>query len=271
MNPVVITGATGAMGSAAVRMMAEKGCPVIMACRDMKRGEACKKKILAELPKANLRVIALDLSSLASVRAFARTLADEGVTLAGLFNNAGVMNRNYKVTEDGLENTVQVNFVSPALLSRWLLPLMEPDGHIVNMVSLTCRIAKIDAHLLKMGEGDFRQLRTYGKSKLALLLFTIALSQHAGVHVNMADPGVVNSNMIHMSRWFDPLADAIFRPFCKSPEQGALPAVNALLSDETLHFFNGNKCREVPKRFLSNPLIQWTWDAVDGYFQRFTE
>ena len=259
------------MGSAAVKMMAEKGYPVIMACRNTERGEACKAKILNDLPNADLRVMSLDLSRLSSVKAFAQTLTDEGVTLAGLFNNAGIMNRNYKVTEDGLENTLQVNFIAPALLSRWLLPLVEKDGNIVNMVSLTCRIAKIDEHLLEMGEKDFQQLRTYGKSKLALLLFTIALSEHADVHVNMADPGVVNSNMIHMDRWFDPLADAIFRPFCKKPEQGAKPAVNALLSEETSHFFNGDKCREVPKQFRSNPLIHWTWDKVDAYFRRFGE
>ena len=269
MNPVVITGASGAMGSAAVKMMAEKGYPVIMACRNVEKGEACKAKILVDLPDADLRVLPLDLSRLASVKAFAQNLSEEGVTLAGLFNNAGIMNRKYSVTEDGLENTLQVNFISPAMLSRWLLPLMELEGNIVNMVSLTCRIAKIDEHLLELKEKDFGQLNTYGKSKLALLLFTIALARHTDIHVNMADPGVVNSNMIHMSRWFDPLADALFRPFCKSPEQGARPAVNALRSSETQHLFNGSKCREVPKKFLSNPLIDWTWKTVDELFCRF--
>lgn len=269
MNPLVITGASGAMGSAAVKLMAEKGYPIIMACRNVEKGEACKAKIMADLPDADLRVKALDLSSLASVRSFAQSLSEEGVTISGLFNNAGVMNRSYKITEDGLENTLQVNFVSPALLSRWLLPLMEPDGHIVNMVSLTCRIAKIDEHLLEIEEKDFGQLKTYGKSKLALLLYTIAMAEHVDLHVNMADPGVVNSNMIHMNRWFDPLADKMFRPFCKSPEQGAKPAVNALLSEKTLHFFSGNKCSEVPNKFLSNPLIHWTWETVDDFFLRF--
>lgn len=271
MNPVVITGATGAIGSAAVRMMAEKGYPVIMACRDVKKGEQCMSKVLAAVPEAQVRVMALDLSSLASVKGFAHALAEEGAKLAGLFNNAAVMNCSYRVTEDGLENTVQVNFVSPALLSRWLLPMLESDGHVVNMVSLACRTAHIDTRLLEMGKDSFRQIGTYGKSKLALLLFTIALSHNANVHVNLADPGIVDSKMIQLNHWIDPLTDLLFRPCCKSPQQGAKPAVNALLTDETLRYFCGNKCRGIPMTYLSNPLIHWTWEAVDTFYKRFVD
>ena len=67
-----------------------------------------------------------------------------------------------------------------------------------------------------------------------------------------------------MDRWYDGLADAIFRPFCKSPEKGAIPAVNAMATNDYLHFFVGNKCRIVPHKYLTNPNIDWLWKTTEN-------
>ena len=66
---------------------------------------------------------------------------------------------------------------------------------------------------------------------------------HPDLIVNATDPGIVNSNMITMGRWFDPLADMIFRPFCKSPAKGAIPAINAITSGLSGRYFLGNGSR----------------------------
>ena len=265
---MIITGATGSIGSEAVRAMAKKGHAVIMACRNVEKGEAVKQRLLEENPSARLQVMQVDMASLKSVNRFVESLKDQGVALSGLFNNAGVMNRSFAMTEDGFEQTVAVNYLAPYLLTRRLMPLFLPDAHVVNMVSLTCHLAHVDRDFFDKKEDDFRQLGTYGDSKLALLLFTIALSKRADFHVNMADPGVVNSKMLHMSRWYDGLADLLFRPFCKSPEKGALPAVNALTTDESLRFFNGNRCRKVPRKYMDNPQIEWLWATTEALLQR---
>ena len=65
------------------------------------------------------------------------------------------------------------------------------------------------------------------------------------VKVNCADPGVVNSKMITMHRWFDPIADVLFRPFISSPAQGAKPALKALSTSLTGMIFTCNKCRPI--------------------------
>ncbi|MDO5316941.1 MAG: SDR family NAD(P)-dependent oxidoreductase [bacterium] len=265
---MIITGATGSIGSEAVRAMAKRGYAVIMACRNVEKGEAVKRRLLEENPSARLQVMQVDMASLKSVNRFVESLKDQGVALSGLFNNAGVMNRSFALTEDGFEQTVAVNYLAPYLLTRRLMPLFLPDAHVVNMVSLTCHLAHVDRDFFDKKEDDFRQLGTYGDSKLALLLFTIALSQRADFHVNMADPGVVNSKMLHMSRWYDGLADRVFRPFCKSPEKGALPAVNALTTEERLRFFNGNRCRKVPRKYMDNPQIEWLWATTEALLQR---
>ena len=260
---VIVTGASGSIGSAAVRALAQRGFSVIMACRNLEKGERVKSEILNSLPRTDLELMQVDMASLKSVKHFADTLKDSGIRLAGVFNNAGTMNRNFTLSEDGFERTIAVNYIAPYFLTRSLLPLFQPDAHIVNMVSLTCRMAKIDNSFFEKTEKDFSQLGTYGDSKLALLLFTVALSQKTGFHVNMADPGVVNSNMISLGRWFDPLADALFRPFCKSPEKGAIPAINALTTDVYGKYFVGKNYRNVNQKYMSNPKIEWLWETTE--------
>ena len=51
-----------------------------------------------------------------------------------------------------------------------------------------------------------------------------------GVKVNLCDPGVVDTGIIAMDRWFDPLADIFFRPFIRSVANGARPALRALFA-----------------------------------------
>lgn len=242
---IIITGASGAMGSAAVKAMAREGYGIIMACRNLEKGAGVRESILREIPDARLEVLHLDLASLASVRAFADAIAGrcaEGMVLGGLFNNAGIINRYFKVTEDGYENTMATNFIGPSTLTEALLPHFVQGAHIVSMVSLTCGMTRLGQDFLTPRKEDFHQLRTYAKSKLALLLYSLSLSERVSgrVFVNLADPGIVNSNMISMGRWFDPLADVLFRPFCKSPENGVAPAVRALLADKHQRFFIGN-------------------------------
>ena len=261
---VIVTGASGSIGSAAVRALAQRGYRVIMACRNVEKGEKTKTEIQNSLPEADLQVMQVDMASLKSVKSFADSLKDNGMQLSGIFNNAGTMNRNFALSEDGFEKTIAVNYIAPYFLTRSLLPLFQPDAHIVNMVSLTCRMAKLDYTFFEKTEKDFSQLGTYADSKLALLLFTLALSQKTGFHVNMADPGVVNSNMISLGRWFDPLADAVFRPFCKSPEKGAIPPVNAMTSELSGKYFVGKTYRNVNRKYMSNPKINWLWETTEN-------
>ena len=261
---VIVTGASGSIGSAAVRALAQRGFGIIMACRNVEKGERVKSEIKKALPDADLHLMQVDMASLKSVKHFVDELKDNGIRLGGIFNNAGTMNRNFALTEDGFEKTIAVNYIAPYFLTRSLLTLFQSDAHIVNMVSLTCRMAKLDRTFFEKMEKDFSQLGTYANSKLALLLFTLALSQKTDFHVNMADPGVVNSNMISLNRWFDPLADALFRPFCKSPEKGAIPAINAMTSELSGKYFVGETNRNVNQKYMSNPKINWLWETTEN-------
>ena len=262
MSRVIVTGASGAMGSAATKALAAQGRSVIMACRNPQKAEAVRSCIISELPDADIEISRLDLGSVRSVRAFAEGLEAEPV--AALFNNAGVISRGYSLTADGLENTFAVNYFGPVLLTELLLPQMLPDATVVNMVSLTCRFVTVDEHSLRPGPEDFSRLGTYARSKLALLRFSQELARrNPGLRVNLADPGIVNSNMISIGKWFDPLADVLFRPFCKSPERGVQPALRALASEERNRYFVGKGSKPIPARYSDPELDLRLWDETE--------
>lgn len=258
---IIVTGASGAMGAAATRYLAGKGYHVVMACRNPEKAETVRRGIMSDIPDAEIGIMQLDLSSLESVRDFVKGL--EGERISALLNNAGVISRGYSLTGDGLENTFAVNYFGTVLLTRLLLPLLIPEAHVVNTVSLTCRFVKVSDKSLMPEEKEFSRLGTYAKSKLALLHFSQELARRNPLlKVNVADPGIVNSNMISMGKWFDPLADALFRPFCKSPEKGVRPALSALFSELSGKYFVGQRVIDIPGRFVDQELEKRLWDET---------
>lgn len=266
---VIITGASGSMGRCACEMMARKGFSVILACRNLSKGEEAKSAIVKVFPEGEelLSVKKLDVGSPLSVRNFAEEIESEGKNITALFNNAGVISRDYHLSETGYEQTMSVNYIGPVLLTESLLPLIHDGAKVVNMVSLMCNVAPFDKNtLFSPAPEKFNRLRLYASSKLALMLYSIGLSRRLDgrIKVNVADPGVVNSNMLRFGKWFDPLTDAFFRPFCKSPSKGVLPAVEALCSDQNLKFFRGRSVRDIPHKFLSRTEdIEWLMKKTD--------
>jgi len=256
---IIITGATGSMGAVATREKAREGYRVIMACRNVQKAESLRQQILKEQPEADLVVMPLELSSPASIRAFVDGL--RGQQIDELFCNAGVKAHQYTLTKEGIEMDFATNYLGNRMLTDLLLPLMAPGAHIVIMVSLTTKFAHLDLDWYKRDPRKFGQLSTYGSSKLALMYYAIALGQrHPDLHVNVSDPGVVDSDMINMGHWYDRLADIFFRPFIKTPAQGVYPALQALKSNDTLKYFVGHKAKDIPSRFLNNPLVNQLWN-----------
>ncbi|MDO5442046.1 MAG: SDR family NAD(P)-dependent oxidoreductase [Bacteroidia bacterium] len=255
---VLITGASGSMGREAVRSLADEGWHVIMACRNLEKGEAVMQDVKAVVHDASIELHPLDLASLASVRSFAAAM--HGRRIDVLFNNAGTISRGYGLTEDGYERTFQVNCIGPCVLMSLLRPQLEK---VVSMISLTCSLVKIDSHYCGDSSEEFSQLGTYARAKLGLLLGTMDFSCRTGIPFNLADPGIVNSNMISMDRWFDPLADIFFRPFISTPEKGVSPALRAIRSDDSSLYYVGKRNKSIPVRFLSSPVP----DSVASIFK----
>lgn len=270
-SQVIVTGATGSIGGAAVKSLLDKDIPVIMACRNIKKAASQRDVLIKQFPHSEIEIIELELNSLNSIKTFADIIKNQGFKVNKLFNNAGIICRDFSVNEDGYETTVAVNYVGPMYLAKLMIPLMDDGFNIVNTVSVTRGVSKLDECFFDLDKKKFSQLGTYGKAKYALFLSSLTLSENIkNGSVNLTDPGVVDSNMISMHRWFDPLADILFRPFCKSPEKGAIPAVNALMiTDEVQQIgnvilFSGNKSKVVSMKHYDNPIREWLWKETEA-------
>jgi len=275
---VVITGASGGMGLEITRRMAASGFRVIMCCRNREKALAVSEKIIQETGNPDIRVVELDLSSLESVRDCATEITTIYGTIDLLMNNAGIIATGYECVHNGLEKTVLTNYVGPYLFTRKLLPVVKPGGRIVNMVSCTCRLGRIDLpdFFFKGKKGSFRRMPVYCNTKLALMLFTVELAeriQDRGISVNAADPGVVSTGIISMDKWFDPLTDLFFRPFIRKPSEGASSAVDLLLKEEfkahTGCLCVNNKIKHIREFYVNHSQRKILWEETEKIVSDF--
>ena len=172
-----VTGANTGIGFDTARVLAEKGARVLLGCRDEQRANKAMNAIRARVPNASLAWVALDLTSLASIRSAAEQVLAED-RLDFLVNNAGVMVPPKTLTEDGFELQFGVNHLGHFALTGHLLPLLkrQPDARIVTVSSLAHRGGKIDFDDLQANQG-YSRMKRYQMSKLANILFTLALSE----------------------------------------------------------------------------------------------
>lgn len=268
----IITGADGGMGTEITRAVAKAGYHVIMACYNAEKGEAARLRLAEETGNPHLEVMTIDFSSMRTVAAFADRILERKITVSLLMNNAGTMETGLRITRDGFERTVSVNYIGAYLLTRKLVPAMVRGTRIVNMVSCTYAVGRIDLpdFFYRGKEGKFWRIPVYSNTKLALLLFTIELSQQLrekGITVNAADPGIVSTNMITMHAWFDPLTDIFFRPFIRKPAKGASTAISLLLDEKeegvTGQLYASNRRKELPQKYFRQWQREQLWEATE--------
>ena len=176
-SKIIVTGATGSIGLAAVKSLLSKDLPVIMACRNIKKADSQRDSLIKEFPHSEIDILELDLNSLASIRAFVEEIKNQGFRVDKLLNNAGIICRDFTVNDDGFEMTLAVNYLGPLYLSKLMIPLMDNDFNIVNTVSVTRGVSKLDEHFFELDKKRFSQLGTYGKAKYALFLSSLTLSE----------------------------------------------------------------------------------------------
>lgn len=268
---IVITGANSGIGLAMTRALAGTGARIVMACRDLEKSSVALESIRAGCPGARVELMRLDLASRASIESFADQLLAKKQPVSVLVNNAGVLCHSYRETADGFETTIGVNYIGQYLLTRLLLPLVSrPGGRIVNTSSVMFRLGRVGPGFFVRKKKPFHGFQNYSDSKLAFLLFSLELAERTkteGITVNSFDPGIVNTKMITLDRWFDPLADLIFRPLIRTAEQGARTGV-FLASDQgvagvTGGYFINNRSRKIPGRVAGHGYRRELWDETE--------
>jgi NAD(P)-dependent dehydrogenase (short-subunit alcohol dehydrogenase family) len=228
----IVTGANSGLGVAIARELARAGASVIMAIRNREKGERAAERIRGEVPDARLELRELDLSDLASVRAFA---GGQQGPVDLLINNAGIMAPPRRTTKDGFESQFGTNHLGHFALTGLLLPRLNEaaEPRVVTQSSGAHRIGRINFDDLQ-GERRYVSWLAYGQSKLANLMFALELQRRAsgaGARLKSmaAHPGYARTNLQFASpRWYEQLVMRVTNPVIgQSAEMGALPTLYA--------------------------------------------
>ena len=231
----IVTGSNTGLGFETALDLYKKGAKVIVACRNSKKGQDAIERMKAVSDGGELVYGHLDLSSLSSVKEFAKKIRETESRLDLLINNAGVMIPPPSKTEDGFELQFGVNFLGHFALTGHLFNLLEStkDSRVVTLSSLAHVGATIDFQNFKL-EKPYNTWREYGQSKLADLIFTlefekrlrqngnqiISLASHPGfsktdLQVNM-DKDMLNSlELMTAKDGAQPTLSACLRPDAK--------------------------------------------------------
>ncbi len=233
---VIVTGANSGIGFETAKELARKSAHVMLACRTVAKGQEAANRIRTEIPSAQLTPMALELNSLASVRAFAEAFHARFEQLHLLINNAGIMMTPYGKTEDGFEQQFGVNHLGHFALTGLLLDALAhtPGARVVNVSSLAHRFGTMDFDNLMFEKGGYSPVKAYGRSKLANLLFTQELQRRAqaakiNLIVTAAHPGGANTTLARhiLNRWYLRLLSPLMGLFTQSAFMGALPTLRA--------------------------------------------
>ena len=240
----VITGANSGIGYEAAEILAQKGAHVVLAVRNESKGVKAAREIRSRLPTADVEVMALNLASQTSIRAFADAFAAKHDRLDLLINNAGVMAIPRRETADGFEMQLGTNHLGHFALTGLLLPLIlkTPQARTVTVSSGAHQMGQINFDDLQSRQ-SYKKWGAYAQSKLANLLFAYELQRRlaaAGSNAISvaAHPGYAATNLqsvgpqMEGSRIQGAAMSLMNRVVAQSAEMGSLPTVYAAASPD---------------------------------------
>ncbi|WP_437708358.1 SDR family oxidoreductase [Sorangium sp. So ce448] len=266
----IVTGGNTGIGKETARGLAQRGAKVVLACRDTGRGEAARDDIARSTGRKDVEVIALDLGSKASIRAFGERFRAAHERLDVLVNNAGVWRSARGTTEDGIEATFGVNHVGTWLLTQDLLPLLKKSApsRVVVLSSKLHYRGRMDWEDLQFERRKYGTTAAYSQSKLANVLFTKALARRlegTGVTVNAVHPGVVRTDLM---RDYPKLLTKLFNLFLLTAEQGAECSLHVATAPElagvTGEYFEKSRIKPAAAEALDEAAQERLWALTEA-------
>ncbi len=222
---VLITGGTSGIGKAAATALAGMGANVVITGRNEERGKQALQEIRQESGNDGVELILADLAVQDEVRRLSEEFRKRHDRLDVLVNNAGLVLSQRTETTDGIETQLAINHLAPFLLTNLLLDLLKESApsRVVTVSSDGHRWGKIDLDDLQSRK-RYRGMQVYGTTKLANIMFTYELAERlegTGVTANCMHPGGVNTNFGNNQGGPMSLLFRLFKPFMRTPEQGA--------------------------------------------------
>lgn len=240
----VVTGGNAGIGYFTGEQLASAGARVIIAARSRERGTAAAESIGRQVPGAQVELVDLDLTSLASVARAAAAIRDLG-PVDGLINNAGLVISppRRRTTEDGLELLVGGNFFGHFALTAQVFPALAPGGRVVGLGSMSTRMVRLDPDDL-LSERRYRPFRAYAFSKHLVHGFAFELDRRLRAAADsrgslLAHPGFAVTGLAaqrpgitEQARWRRRTERVLFPLVGQGKDAGAWPTVRAAVDPD---------------------------------------
>ena len=236
----MITGSSGGVGLETARAIAATGARCSLGTRDLKKGEVACKDILEA---GRVELIQVDVDSLESVRAAAKSFLEKSSTLNVLINNAAIMACPEAKTVDGFESQLGIDYVDNFLLYKLLEPtLLQPStprfhSQVANVSSSGHQASGIHFDNINL-EGEYDPWVAYGQSKTAMIYMTSEIERKhgsKGLHGLSLMPGDIATELQRYvlddikAAWS---AGEEVKRFWKSTAQGAATTMVAAVGKE---------------------------------------
>ena len=275
---VLVTGAAAGLGLATCVGLARLGASVRALARSQARADEAAAKVRAEVPGADVRGVACDISDLDALAAFARRFAEQEPRLDVLVNNAGVMPEERSRSVDGHELMFATHVLAPFVLTGLLAPLMERSApaRVINVSSGGMYSQALPEDDLESDRSEYSPKRLYARTKREQVVITEQWAQRldgTGVVVHSMHPGWVDTEGVR--RWM-PVFRAAVGPIIRTPEQGADTIVWLGAAPEPLRctgrFWHDRRPR--PTHYLIGPGAespgsrQHLWDVCQAALDR---
>jgi NAD(P)-dependent dehydrogenase (short-subunit alcohol dehydrogenase family) len=199
---VIVTGPTSGVGKEAALGLASLGAEVILACRDVKKGNKTASEITRKIDSAKVAVMHLDTSSQTSILEFAREFRRKYRRLDVLINNAAISRGALPKVDsvDGIELTFATNVLGYFLLTQELLDMLKRSApaRIINVASDFAHSLDLDD--LEFKSRSFESFKAYAQSKACDRMLTWAMARRlkgSGVTVNAMTPSLITETGLY--------------------------------------------------------------------------
>ena len=227
----IITGANKGIGLAVAKDLIAKNYQVILACRDTAKGKMAEQHL-----GVNAKFLKLDLSQPSSINQFVNQINSDYSEIDILYNNAGLIYRDFELTEEGYESMIAVNYFGSFRLALMLLEnLHRRSGRIIQVTSLSMYLARAfnlsDLH----SNESFSPSSRYNFTNLLRSMFAIELEnklKKTSISVATAHPGITKSRQ---SRPYDikKIKKSFYTYFSTNIRTGIAPIIGAI-EDENI-------------------------------------
>lgn len=218
---IIITGGHSGIGLALSKKLLNEGHKIGLIVRTENR----KKDALQEFDQgADVEIFVGDLSNRDKIVSVANEIKKSWTKIDGLFNNAGVLTDKLYMSDYGNEMQLEVNAISPFLLTQELKPLLEKAENPFVVNTATTNLEKrtsIDIAAYKKPKKFVRVFGSYMDSKLVMVTLMNHLAQKwQNIRIVNVHPGAINTKMTR-GKGVPLLLRPLMKIMSKSPEFGA--------------------------------------------------